>query len=210
MGVGYYVITTKIPQYFHDVFDVPINSNGAFTALTIVGILISRLICLKLSSYLVNLNLMSLTKLRKMFLFIAFLTPSACFFIITLKNDNMLLDTCLIVASMFGLGFISLGDTPITAEFARDLAGSIFALTNTCACIGATLSPIFVTMITESFETKTVGWNFVFYITIAIYLIGSLIFYFFASAELQPWAASKYVPIDELNVNKRANIKSSA
>ena len=56
-----------------------------------------------------------------------------------------------------------------------------------------------VTLLTNEATDKAVAWNSVFYITIGYYLIGAVTFVLFASAELQPWAESKFVPIDEFN-----------
>lgn len=34
-------------------------------------------------------------------------------------------------------------------------------------------------------------WKIIFYITAAVYLFGSIFYWFFASGELQPWAVRK-------------------
>lgn len=104
-----------MPAYLHDIFNVSIKSNGGFTALMMVGCLTSKILCFFLSSYLINLKFMSLTNLRKTFQSIAMLVPAISLFIITLKNDDKTLDIGLVILSMFGFGFVCLGDTPITA-----------------------------------------------------------------------------------------------
>lgn len=116
-GLIYYMIAIKIPAYLNDVFHMSIESNGTFTALTMAGSLFGKASCFFIATYLIDLKSMSLTNLRKIFQTIAMLIPSISLFILTLKNDNQTLDIFLIVISMFGGGFVCLGDAPITAVF---------------------------------------------------------------------------------------------
>lgn len=186
-----------MPAYFHDIFDVPMKSNGAFTALTVAGSLASKTLCLKLSSYVLRWKSMSLTTVRKIFQSIALLVPSLAMLTITLKNDSQALDTCLVVLCMFGMGFVCLGDTPITADFAKDLSGSLFGFTNTWACLMGIASPLIVGAFMENVDNKNLAWNYSFYCSIGYNVFGAIIFILFASAEPQPWAESKFVPIEE-------------
>ena len=183
-----------------------LNSDNAFTALTILFILLSRLICLKLSNCLENSNLMSLTNLRKTFQTIAMLIPAFSLLVMTLK-DSVLLSILMIFLSLFGLGFASLGDTPITIEFARDLPATIFSFTNTFGCIGSLLCSILVSLFRNNFDNKLLAWNCIFYVIIAIYVICALVFVLFSSAELQGWAECKFVKIDELKENNESEIQ---
>lgn len=104
VALGYYIITTKIPSYLNDIFQMPIGSNGSLTALTATGIMISKLLCIPLSFYLTNRRLMSLTNLRKLFQTIAMLMPAISLFVLTCKNDSQTLDITLIFLAMFGMG----------------------------------------------------------------------------------------------------------
>ena len=61
------------------------------------------------------------------------------------------------------------------------------------------MAPLLVSLLTDSSADKTAGWNTVFYVIIIYYVIGAVTFVLFASAELQPWAESKFIPIDEFN-----------
>ena len=45
---------------------MPIKENGLYSAAPFVGILISKLFCLKMSTMLINWNVMSLTNVRKL------------------------------------------------------------------------------------------------------------------------------------------------
>lgn len=89
-------------------------------------------------------------------------------------------------------------------------APAIFGISNTFNCACGIVAPLLVGFLTNGTTDKATGWNFVFYITIAFYLIGAVSFLLFASAELQPWAESKFVPIDEFNCEFRREDKEGA
>lgn len=193
-----------MPAYFHDVFGVPMKSNGVFTALAVAGSLASKSLCLKLSAYVMNWRSMSLTTIRKIFQSIALLVPSLALLIITLNNDSQTLDTCLIIFCMFGMGFVCLGDTPITADFAKDLSGSLFGFTNTWACLMGIASPLIVSAFMNNIDSKHLAWNYTFFVTIVYNIIGTVTFILFASAEPQKWAESRFVTRDEYENDKNS------
>lgn len=103
MALVYYIVTVKIPAYFQDIFEIPIASNGSITAGAVVAILISKFMCLKLSTVLLNVNPMSITNFRKTFQTVATLVPGLCLFLITLRSDQTLA-TCMVFVAMFGAG----------------------------------------------------------------------------------------------------------
>ena len=186
-----------MPAYFHDVFQQPIASNGLFTAMAVAGSLASKSLCLWLSRYVMNWRSMSLTTIRKIFQSIALLVPSLALLIITLANGSQTLDTCLIILCMFGMGFVCLGDTPITSDFAKDLSGSLFGFTNTWACLMGFVSPLIVSVFMNNAASTVLAWNYTFYVTIGYSIFGAIIFILFASAAPQPWAESKFISKDE-------------
>lgn len=95
---------------------MPIKENGLYSAAPFLGILLSKMLCLKLSDILINLNIMSLTNVRKLFQSVSMFTPTICLFLLTVKNDDRDLDILLIFLAMFGSGMICAGDAPITVS----------------------------------------------------------------------------------------------
>lgn len=186
-----------MPAYFHDVFQAPIGSNGLFTAMAVAGSLASKSLCLWLSSYVMNWSSISLTTTRKIFQSVAHLVPSLALLIITVSKGSQALDTCLIILCMFGMGFVCLGDTPITADFAKDLSGSLFGFTNTWACVMGIASPLIVSVFMNSTTSPVLAWDYTFYVTIGYNIVCAVTFIFFASAAPQPWAESRFVYNDE-------------
>ena len=115
-GLGYFIIATKVPDYLSKVFNVPIRDNGFYSALPFLAILIAKLMCLKLSDFLINLNVMSLTSVRKVFQSACSFIPAICLFLLTIKNDNKDVDIFLLFLGMLGQGMGCAGDAAMTAE----------------------------------------------------------------------------------------------
>lgn len=56
------------------------------------------------------------------------------------------------------------------------------------ATIPGIVSPLLTGYIVETGEDTRVSWQIVFYIAAGIYLFGCVIYWFFASGEVQQWA----------------------
>ena len=179
-SLGYFVVTTKIPEYLSEVFHLSLKDNGLYSAAPFLGIFISKVLCLKLSDMLINMRVMSLTNVRKLFQSISMFTPTICLLLLTIKNDNRDLDVFLIFLAMFGSGMICAGDSPITAEFAGQLSGSIFGFTNTLGTANGFLAPMMAGLVLDKVPNKFIAWNIIFYVSLVVYFIGGVVFCIFA------------------------------
>lgn len=73
----------------------------------------------------------------------------------------------------------------------------LMGISNTVATIPGIVSPLLIGHIVSNGEDKRLSWQIVFYIAAGIYLFGCVIYWFFASGEVQWWAK---VPTDETAV----------
>lgn len=58
------------------------------------------------------------------------------------------------------------------AEFAGQLSGSIFGITNTLGCSNGFLAPLMASVVLENVANKYAAWNLIFYIAVTIYVLG--------------------------------------
>ncbi|GFY71717.1 putative transporter, partial [Trichonephila inaurata madagascariensis] len=68
--------------------------------------------------------------------------------------------------------------------------GTLYGITNTISNINGIIGPMIVGYFTHSGAT-IVNWNYVFYITAAMYSTSAIFYNLFASAEPQPWGVKK-------------------
>lgn len=183
-------------SFLKEVYNVPLAQNGFLSGAQYGGVLLSKLICLKLAGYLQKKNLMSLTNLRKTFQFFSMATPAICFLCVPLIGDNQNIVTALIFIGMFGHGLQCGGDAPIVSEAFPGLSGSIFGLTNMFACFDGIISPIVVGIVVQNFSEIRSAWNCIFYMAVILNIIGIVVFMIWASAEPQPWAVATYKEVD--------------
>lgn len=139
---GYYLLATKMPAYLAEVYDVSLANNGIFCALTYLGTISSKTMCLKLSPWLESKRWMSITAQRKMFQCTSMFIAGSCLALLTVINGNVTVAIGLIVLSMFGLGMTCAGEAANLADFAQDLSGTIFGFANTFTCFDGILTPI--------------------------------------------------------------------
>jgi len=204
---GYYLLALKMSSFLKEVYDVPLAKNGLLSAAQYGGVLLSKLICLKLAGYLQKKNLMSLTNLRKTFQFFSMTIPAFCFLMVPLKGDNQNIVTALIFIGMFGHGLQCGGDAPIISEFAKDLAGSIFGFTNMFACFDGIISPIVVGFFVQNCSDIKTAWDYIFYLATILNIIGITVFLIWASAEPQSWAVATYKEVDPTMEKKKKKDK---
>lgn len=93
-------------------------------------------------------------------------------------------------------------------DVAPQYASILMGFSNTWATIPGIISPLLTGFLVGggSTEEKSEQWKFVFYISAGIYLVGCLIYWFWASGEVQPWARQTETPqqsIDGLENKKR-------
>ncbi|XP_054162156.1 uncharacterized transporter slc-17.2-like [Oppia nitens] len=186
---GYYLYQTKMPSYLDKVFGMSLLSNGLFNA----GLSLSTGVTMVLGGPLSALVIkkfghrLTKTRVRKLFESTALIGPAICLAIITVMGCNSAAVVSLLMTALFFYGFVTGGEFSIYGEFAPDFSGTIFGIAATLASIPAFIGPYAVGVILGDTPGERSRWNVVFYITIAIYLIGAVGFEMLASAEPQHW-----------------------
>uniref|UniRef100_A0A1B0EX68 Permease of the major facilitator superfamily protein n=1 Tax=Lutzomyia longipalpis TaxID=7200 RepID=A0A1B0EX68_LUTLO len=97
-------------------------------------------------------------------------------------------------------------------DLAPNHASVILGFSNMIGTIPGIVSPFLTGVITKD-RTKE-QWQIVFFITSGIYCVGCVIYWFFSSGELQPWATSKEKSLTNLEnpttKNPKEGIKNEA
>ena len=89
-----------------------------------------------------------------------------------------------------GLGaFAMCGFAVNHLDIAPQFAGLLMGISNTVASIPGIISPIITGYIVP--DGDPADWQIVFYIAASIYLFGAVVYWFWSSGEVQPWAVCK-------------------
>lgn len=138
---------------------------------------------------------LSTTQVRKYFTCGAFLVQLSCMLVgaLTLSPTPTIICVTLAVG-MGGVAWCGYLLNPL--DLSPKSAGVLMGITNGFAAISGVVSPIVTGYITTNNSEDE--WRLVFYIAVAIYILGTLVYWFWATGELQPWA----LEVTEQNSNE--------
>ncbi|CAG2114228.1 unnamed protein product [Medioppia subpectinata] len=178
------------------VFGIPIIQNGLFNAMTSLATGVTMAVCGPLSAYVIRKSSAKLSKtaVRKIFATTALMGPAVCLTIITAIGCDSTSVIALLITALFFYGFMTGGEFSMISEYAPDFSGTVFGIAATLSVFPAFLAPYVVGLILDDSPNDISRWNVVFYITIGVYILGTVVFLVFASAEPQPWGL-----IDKVN-----------
>ncbi|GAB0088420.1 sialin [Sergentomyia squamirostris] len=190
---GFYTLLTQLPTFLKDTLGFEIGKTGFISAIPylVMGSLLG------ISGYLADWSqvkgYLTTSQVRKYFNCGAFLGQT-----VFMMLAAYLLDPTGTVASItvaVGLGaFAWSGFIVNPLDLAPNHASVILGFSNMIGTIPGIVSPMLTGFITSD-RTKE-QWRIVFYITSGIYCVGMVIYWFFSSGELQPWAtASEKTPL---------------
>ncbi|GFR20905.1 vesicular glutamate transporter 2.1 [Trichonephila clavata] len=187
---GFLILLTEMPTYLSTILHFDIQSDGILSALPYIV----QSMCAILVSYLVDKlrksGRMQITTIRKISNSIGLFGPSVCLLGITVSGCSPYVNIGLLSLAMAFNGFVYSGFNVTHVDMSPDFAGTLYGITNTISNINGIIGPMIVGYFTHSGAT-IVNWNYVFYITAAMYSTSAIFYNIFASAEPQPWGVKK-------------------
>ncbi|XP_029708340.2 sialin-like [Aedes albopictus] len=182
---GYYTLLTGLPTFLKTVLNFDLQESGVLSALPYLamGVLLS------LSGYLADWfqirGYLNTTQVRKYFTCGAFLGQLVCMMVGALVLSPT--PTILCVTIAVGLGGVAwCGYLLNPLDLSPISSGVLMGISNGFAAISGVISPIVTGYVTTN-NTED-EWRIVFYIAVGMYIIGTLVYWFWASGELQPWS----------------------
>ncbi|XP_055701272.1 vesicular glutamate transporter 1-like [Phlebotomus papatasi] len=192
---GFYTLLTQLPTFLKDTLHFEVGKTGFVSAIPylVMGSLLG------ISGYLADWSqvkgYLTTSQVRKYFNCGAFLGQT-----VFMMLAAYLLDPTGTVASItvaVGLGaFAWSGFIVNPLDLAPNHASVILGFSNMIGTIPGIVSPLLTGYITS--ERTKEQWQIVFYITSGIYCFGCVIYWFFSSGELQPWANAHEKPLENL------------
>ncbi|GAB0100067.1 hypothetical protein DMENIID0001_160500 [Sergentomyia squamirostris] len=196
---GTYTILSLLPTFLKDTMDFHVGATGFISALPYLAMSCTLMFSGFLADKLQERGILTTLQVRKYFncsayivemIFIIltghFLNPIACI-------------TCVTIA--VGFNAFALSGFPVNPlDLAPNYASIIWGISNTISTIPGILSPLITGFIVT--DKSREQWQVVFYIAAGVYLTTSLIYWFMAKAELQPWA--------QINGDEKKDVEKSS
>ncbi|KPM03663.1 hypothetical protein QR98_0020970, partial [Sarcoptes scabiei] len=194
---GFYTFLTQTPRYFQNVLRFDIKKNGLYSSLPYLSQALIGWLAGYLSDLFYRKRWARLQTLRKACNTIGFIGPAICLLLLTrLGPDNSIWCVILFTVALGINGSVLAGFQVTHVDMSPTFASSLLGLTNCIANFAGILAPYFVGEILTRTETSTllepqsknlIGWIYVFYIAISIYLIAAIIFLVLGSNQQQKW-----------------------
>lgn len=182
---GFYTLLTQLPTFLKDTLGFKLEKTGFISAIPYLtmGILLG------VSGYLADWTqikgYLTTTQVRRYFNCGAFLAQTVFMMLAAYLLEPFGSVLCITIA--VGLGAFAWSGFAVNhLDIAPQHASILMGISNTFATIPGIVSPLLTGLIVQ---TKSASeWTIVFYISAGIYLVGCVIYWFWASGEVQPWA----------------------
>ncbi|XP_063701161.1 vesicular glutamate transporter 1-like [Culicoides brevitarsis] len=206
---GYYTLLTQLPTFLNDVIGFDLTKAGFTSSLPYLtmGVLLAP--TGYLADLLITKNILSVTNVRRIFNCGGFVAQ--CVFMMTagyLTSPTGII-ACLVLG--VGLGAFSISGFAVNAlDIAPSFAAILMGITNTFATLPGIISPLLTGAIVtadqqDPSQTDLLNsqWKIVFIVSASIYLVGCVVYWFFASGELQEWAVVENEEDNEIQMDKK-------
>ncbi|XP_037299293.1 sialin isoform X2 [Manduca sexta] len=181
---GFYTLLTFLPTFMKDVYKFETSQTGWLSAVPYLAMAVVLQVAGHAADWLLQRGLLSRTNIRKLFNCGAFLSQTI--FMVAAAYSSTVVGCVVFLTIAVGLGgFAWSGFSVNHLDIAPPHASVLMGLSNTIATLPGIISPPLAGSIVTNQSAEQ--WRTVFFISSAIYLIGAVVYYFFCSAEKQPW-----------------------
>ncbi|XP_055610420.1 sialin-like [Uranotaenia lowii] len=187
---GYYTILAGLPTFLKTVLDYDIQQAGNYSAYPFVAMAIALPISGYVGDFLTNKGYLSVTNVRKLVTCGAFIVQMIAMLVgASIQNPAGII--CCITLSVAMGAFAWSGYLVNPLDLSLKSAGVMMGIANCVAAIAGIISPVAVGYLTPNQSAEE--WRIVFYNTVGLYALGTFVYFFWASAERQPWALDSVV-----------------
>ncbi|XP_065208291.1 vesicular glutamate transporter 3-like [Planococcus citri] len=183
-SLGYTVVILYLPLYIKDINNIDINKIGMVSALPHLFAVISHPIAGYLGDVLKNRKILTGTRIHKLYICVGFAVGAALLNLVAFWRN--------FVGIVMGLAlyrlFTSFSDVAFhvnVIDLSPKYASVLFGITTTFFTLGAVASPFFIGSVVKTHSQFE--WNVCFVSFSFIYIVGAVLYAFFASGETQPW-----------------------
>ncbi|XP_035224153.1 putative inorganic phosphate cotransporter isoform X2 [Stegodyphus dumicola] len=174
------------PTYLGKILHLPIAENGFFATAPFVLQAIFSLLGSSFSDWLNRKEYVGVDKVRKSCNLIACLGYSVCVWGIYFTGCRRTVNIAFSVLAMSFIGFGLAGSMIVPVDMSPTFAGTLMGIGGTISNTAGFILPVLTGFLTKNGQT-TEQWNKVFLISVIVVLSSGIFFFFFGSAEIQPW-----------------------
>ncbi|XP_054734152.1 sialin [Anastrepha obliqua] len=182
---GFYTLLTQLPTFLKDTLNFNLDKTGFISAVPYLAMGILLGVSGYLADWLQIKKILTTSQVRRYFNCGAFLAQTTFMILTAYLLDPTWSVVCITTA--VGLGAFAWSGFAVNhLDIAPQHASVLMGIGNTFATIPGIVSPLLTGYLVTNQTAEE--WKVVFFISAGVYLIGCLIYWFWASGELQEWA----------------------
>jgi len=182
---GFYTLITQLPTFLKDTLEYDLNKTGFLSAAPYLAMGILLFVAGYMADIFQVKGWLTTTQVRKYFNCGAFLFQTVFMMLAALLLHRVWSVICIVIA--VGLGaYAWCGFAVNHLDIAPKYASVLMGITNTLGTIPGIVSPTLTGVLVKNKSADE--WRIVFYISSGIYLFGAVVYWFWCSGEVQPWA----------------------
>ncbi|XP_053684989.1 vesicular glutamate transporter 2.1-like isoform X1 [Sabethes cyaneus] len=193
---SFYFLLTQLPTFLKEAMHFEVQTTGFVAALPYAAMGISLSIAGYLADWFQVKCILTTTQVRRNFNCLAFVVQTIFMLLGVIILEPIPTISCITIAVAMG-SFAWCGYAVNHLDLSPKSAGVLMGISNSAGTIAGICSPIVTGYITT--EGTDEEWKLVFYIAALVYLVGLLVYWFWASGELQPWS----IEMQEMNASAK-------
>lgn len=200
---GFYTLLTQLPTFLSNVFDFHLEKTGFLSAVPYLTMGLLLFVSGYMADWFQVKGYLTTTQVRRYFNCTAFLAQTIFMLLAAFLLHPVTSIVCITIAVGIG-AFAWSGFAVNHLDIAPQYASILMGISNTFATVPGIVSPFLTGWIVEDGTVEK--WKIIFYISAGIYLFGCVIYWFFASGEVQPWAQTH---IQQTNKNNKTDVEKN-
>ncbi|KAG4080740.1 hypothetical protein HA402_005920 [Bradysia odoriphaga] len=186
---GLYTFITQLPTFLRDAMNYNLGKTGFLSALPYLAMGVLLLVFGYFADLFQIKGWLTTTQVRRYFNCLGFVAQ-AIFMLLAayLLHPVWSLVSIILAVGLGALAWCGFSVNPL--DIAPNYASIIFGIQNTVGTLPGIISPTLTGYLVQNKTAEE--WRIVFYITAIVYGIGTVVYWFWCSGELQPWAKGNF------------------
>ncbi|XP_056641371.1 sialin-like [Diorhabda sublineata] len=182
---GFYTILTDLPTYMSEVLKFNILDDGIWNSIPYIVMWVCSMCSGKLCDWMITKRYISVTFARKFFTTLSSVGPTVFIMAASYSGCNKAITVGMFTIALFFTGPFICGFKVNALDIAPNHAGILMAIVNGCGSFTGGVVPYLAGALTE--DHTLIEWRTVFWITGGVFVVTSIIFCIWGSADLQDW-----------------------
>ncbi|GJQ72216.1 hypothetical protein Trydic_g3307 [Trypoxylus dichotomus] len=203
---GFFEMVTDLPKYMSGVLKFKVRENGLWSSLPYLVMWIVSLSSGWVCDYIIKKGYIGITFARKLFTAIGAIGPGIFMLAASYAGCDRNVVIAMFTIAMGCMGTFYCGMKVNALDLAPNYAGTLMAIVNGIGALSGIVTPYLVGAMTEG-QTLT-QWRTVFWITMGVFVVTTIIYVLFGSGEEQWWNRPDH-PNFGINVEKGIEAEKS-